>query len=111
MSVLLLNNIALTLCGVVTILTPFMPSYEMLVVYACLFGFSIAGIVSIRSILLVELLGLDKLTNSFGLMLPFTGVSACVGGPLAGNSFGNKSTNLVADLVSLRYVLRCHQGL
>jgi len=83
-SVLLLNNIALTLCGVVTILTPFMPSYEMLVVYACLFGFSIAGIVSIRSILLVELLGLDKLTNSFGLMLPFTGVSACVGGPLAG---------------------------
>ncbi len=56
----------------------------MLMVYAALFGLTIAGVVSIRSILLVELLGLERLTNSFGLILPFTGISSCVGGPLAG---------------------------
>jgi len=83
-NVLLLNNISLTVCGAVTILSPLFQSYEMLIVYSCLFGISIAGIASLRSILLVELLGLENLTNAFGLMLPFTGVSAAIGGPLAG---------------------------
>lgn len=32
---------------------------------------------------MVELLGLENLTNAFGLCLMFTGVSATVGGPLA----------------------------
>ena len=40
-NVLLVNNAALTLGGIVTILTPFFPAYEMLIVYACLFGLSI----------------------------------------------------------------------
>lgn len=86
-SVLFLNNAALTSCGLLTILSPFLPSYEMLMVYAALFGLTIAGVVSIRSILLVELLGLERLTNSFGLILPFTGISSCVGGPLAGKFY------------------------
>lgn len=40
-NVLLVNNAALTLGGLVTILSPFFPSYEMQIVYACLFGISI----------------------------------------------------------------------
>jgi MCP family monocarboxylic acid transporter-like MFS transporter 14 len=40
-NVLMVNNAALTLGGVVTIATPFFPAYEMLIVYACLFGLSI----------------------------------------------------------------------
>nr|CAH0110447.1 unnamed protein product [Daphnia galeata] len=82
-NVLMVNNAALTLGGVVTIATPFFPAYEMLIVYACLFGLSIACFASLRSILMVELLGLENLTNAFGLCLMFTGVSATVGGPLA----------------------------
>src|SRR5207245_742494 len=39
---------------------------------------------SLRSILLVELLGLEKLTNAFGLMLLFQGIAAILGTPLAG---------------------------
>jgi len=33
----------------------------------------------------VDLLGLEKLTNAFGLLLLFQGVAATVGAPLAGN--------------------------
>ena len=40
-NVLLLNNISLTVCGAVTILSPLFQSYEMLIVYSCLFGISI----------------------------------------------------------------------
>jgi len=40
---------------------------------------------SLRSILVVDLLGLERLTNAFGLLLLFQGVAAAVGAPLAGN--------------------------
>lgn len=36
------------------------------------------------SIILVDLLGLDKLTNAFGLLILFRGAAAIVGPPLAG---------------------------
>lgn len=36
------------------------------------------------SIILVDLLGLDKLTNAFGLLILFRGAAAIVGSPLAG---------------------------
>lgn len=43
-----------------------------------------AAFASLRSILLVELLGLEKLTNAFGLLLLFQGIAALVGSPVAG---------------------------
>jgi hypothetical protein len=39
---------------------------------------------SLRSILIVELMGLDKLTNAFGLLLLFQGIAAAIGSPVAG---------------------------
>lgn len=45
-----------------------------------------AAFASLRSILLVELLGLEKLTNAFGLLLLFQGIAGIFGSPLAGKS-------------------------
>lgn len=45
---------------------------------------AIAGYISLTSIILVDLLGLDKLTNAFGLLILFRGAAAIVGSPLAG---------------------------
>ena len=39
---------------------------------------------SLRPIALVELLGLEKLTNAFGLLAMFQGVAFCLGPPVAG---------------------------
>jgi len=47
--------------------------------------FFAAVFASLRSIIVVDLLGLEKLTNAFGLLLLFQGVAATVGAPLAGN--------------------------
>lgn len=44
----------------------------------------VAGYISLTSIILVDLLGLDKLTNAFGLLILFRGAAAIVGSPLAG---------------------------
>ena len=47
-----------------------------------------AGYISLTSIILVELLGLDQLTNAFGLLILFRGSSSMVGPPLSGKWFG-----------------------
>lgn len=46
---------------------------------------SLPGVyVSITSVVLVDLMGLDKLTSSFGLTLLFQGIAAVLGPPIAG---------------------------
>ncbi|KAK7484226.1 hypothetical protein BaRGS_00024475, partial [Batillaria attramentaria] len=82
---LMLYNTALTICGVATALSPFVGgSYELLITYAAVFGIFIGVYVSLTSVVLVDLLGIDKLTNSFGLLLLFQGAATFIGPPLAG---------------------------
>ncbi|VDP69832.1 unnamed protein product [Schistosoma mattheei] len=40
-----------------------------------------------KSILVVELIGIDRLTNAFGYLLLFQGFAAAVGPPVAGKWF------------------------
>lgn len=50
--------------------------------------FVVEGVyVSLTSVVLVDLLGLEKLTSSFGLLLLFQGIATIVGPPLAGKYF------------------------
>ncbi|XP_046542426.1 monocarboxylate transporter 12-like [Haliotis rubra] len=82
---LALYNSALTICGVATALSPFCGgSYPLLIVYAACFGVFIGVYVSLTSVVLVDLLGLDHLTNSFGLLLLFQGAATFIGPPMAG---------------------------
>lgn len=84
MDSLLLNNICLVIATISVALTPFCSSYASYVAVAIAFGIAISGYISLTSIILVDLLGLDKLTNAFGLLILFRGAAAIVGSPLAG---------------------------
>ncbi|XP_053604996.1 monocarboxylate transporter 12 isoform X4 [Plodia interpunctella] len=84
MDTLLLNNICLVIATVSVAATPFCFSYICYVLMAIAFGLAISGYISLTSIILVDLLGLDKLTNAFGLLILFRGAAAIVGTPLAG---------------------------
>ncbi|XP_052740867.1 monocarboxylate transporter 13 isoform X2 [Bicyclus anynana] len=84
MDSLLLNNICLVIATVSVGLTPFCYSYATYVCVAIAFGIAISGYISLTSIILVDLLGLDKLTNAFGLLILFRGAAAIIGSPLAG---------------------------
>ncbi|KAK3925719.1 Monocarboxylate transporter 12-B [Frankliniella fusca] len=81
---LLINNVSLTLGGVGTVISGLSLATAYQFSYTTVFGIAIACFASLRSILIVELLGLDKLTNAFGLLLLFQGVAACMGTPIAG---------------------------
>lgn len=81
---LALYNTSLTICGVATALCPLCSTYPLLVLYACVFGLFIGVYVSLTSVVLVDLLGLEMLTNSFGLLLMFQGIATLIGPPIAG---------------------------
>ncbi|TDG48497.1 hypothetical protein AWZ03_005041 [Drosophila navojoa] len=81
---LLLNNICLLISTVAVTLTPLCYSYGAYIAMSVAFGIAISGYISLTSIILVDLLGLDKLTNAFGLLILFRGFAALLGTPLAG---------------------------
>jgi len=81
---LLVTNLAIFFSGVSTLVLPFCTSYGAFATIALLFGFFVAAYISLTSIVLVDLLGLDNLTSAFGLLVLFRGVSSMVGPPVAG---------------------------
>lgn len=62
-------------------------SFITLAIYACFFGFLIGAYVGLTSVILVDLLGLEKLTNAFGLLLLFQGIASLIGPPMAGSLY------------------------
>ncbi|XP_026319089.1 monocarboxylate transporter 4-like [Hyposmocoma kahamanoa] len=84
MDSLFLNNICLVMATVSVAFTPFCASYASFLCVLIVFGIAIAGYISLTSIILVDLLGLDKLTNAFGLLILFRGTACYIGSPLAG---------------------------
>ena len=62
---------------------------------------------SLKPIVLVDLLGLEKLSSAFGLALLFQGIGALAGPPLAGLSMQPRSARMsckIAKLDSLKTV-------
>jgi MFS family permease len=80
-----LNNLTLIVAGVATMMAPLLcTSYATLVIYAAIFGLNIAAFVPLSSIFLVKYLGLEKLTNAFGLLSLVRGFASMLGSPIAG---------------------------
>lgn len=69
--------------GIGTILSDISHNLYYQYFYCCVFGFFIASIACLRSIVLVRLYGLDKLTNATGMMLLFQGIGSLISTPLA----------------------------
>jgi hypothetical protein len=54
--------------------------------YGALFGFFSGGYVGLTSILVVDLVGVDKLSDAFGTLLLFQGVAVAIGTPICGKT-------------------------
>lgn len=61
--------------------------FESLALYSTVFGLSVGAFVGLTSVILVDLLGIGKLTNAFGLLLLFQGIGSFIGPPVAGFLF------------------------
>ena len=63
--------LAIFFSGVSVFVLPFCASYAAYVTVSLLFGLFVAAYISLSSIVLVDLLGLDNLTSAFGLLVLF----------------------------------------
>ncbi|TDG46368.1 hypothetical protein AWZ03_007142 [Drosophila navojoa] len=79
-----LNNVALTAGGLATIFSGVVINASTQWAFAVLFGICIACFSALRSLIAVELIGLEKLTNAFGFLMLFQGLAATIGSPIAG---------------------------
>jgi len=68
----------------VIILVPLCQGYAELAAVSAIFGICVAAYISLCSILLCELLGVQNLTNAFGFVILFRGVACILGPPAAG---------------------------
>ena len=53
-------------------------------IFCAVFGITSGAYVGLTSVVLVDLLGLDNLTNAFGLLLLFQGIASVMGPPFIG---------------------------
>nr|XP_027204048.1 monocarboxylate transporter 14-like [Dermatophagoides pteronyssinus] len=74
-----LYTISVTFCGIVIISNTVATTYKLLAIFCAFFGITCGTYVSLTSVVLVDLLSLEKLTNAFGLILLFQGVASILG--------------------------------
>ncbi|KAJ6217390.1 hypothetical protein RDWZM_008547 [Blomia tropicalis] len=95
MTALGLNNFCVFISGVSVALIPFCDSYLTVMIVCIMFGLFVSAYICLTSIILVDMLGLDKLTNAFGLLCLFRGASSMIGPPLAGIIFDMTQSYMV----------------
>lgn len=83
----LVTGLSMILSGLSVVLYPVCQTYLQVMVASVFFGMSFAATVSLSSIVLVELFGLDALTTSMGLLVLVKGLSMSIGGPMAGSIY------------------------
>ncbi|XP_069115284.1 monocarboxylate transporter 12-like isoform X2 [Argopecten irradians] len=78
---------ALFVAAAINFLLPFCDSFYLFAICAGIFGFCMASAVSLRTIVIADHLGIDKLTRAFGLIALFQGIAFIINPPLAGFLF------------------------
>src|SRR6218665_2303078 len=83
---ILFYNVMTSVAGIITLLVPVLTSFPLLALYSASYGFFISANYALTSIILVDLLGMEQLTSSFGVVSSAGGFAVLVGPPLAGES-------------------------
>ncbi|CAF3980349.1 unnamed protein product [Rotaria sordida] len=82
---LLLFILTLIISGVATMIAPLCGSSVISHIgYASFFGFFSGGSVTLTAIVLIDIVGIDKLSDAFGVVLLFVGVATAIGTPIVG---------------------------
>ncbi|CAF2044640.1 unnamed protein product [Rotaria magnacalcarata] len=82
---LLLFIITLSVSGLAIIAAPLCGSSVLHHIgYASCFGFFSGGYVTLTAIVLVDIVGIDKLSDGFGVLLLFVGIATAIGTPIVG---------------------------
>ncbi|CAH1176842.1 unnamed protein product [Phaedon cochleariae] len=95
MDALVVSWVTLVLGGLITVASGFIQNFSGQLFFVSIFGICVASFTTLRTVVLANMLGLDNLTNAFGITILFYGLASFVGIPLSGyiqnvsGSYGN----------------------
>ncbi|XP_069128571.1 monocarboxylate transporter 13-like isoform X1 [Argopecten irradians] len=81
---IMLYSISLLLVGAVSLILPSTRTLAELLVVCSIYGVLMGGIISQKSVIVVDILGIKKLADAFGLLSFFQGIGVFVGPPITG---------------------------
>ncbi|XP_067933073.1 monocarboxylate transporter 14-like [Watersipora subatra] len=84
LSPLAVNNASITMAGLAVMLTPFCNTFGTMALAIAAYGLFAASFIALSSILVCDAVGLEKLTNGFGLICLVRGIAAMAGPPIEG---------------------------
>ena len=79
-----MQRTALAILGIGSIAAPFITSFYGMVAYCCMLGLAGGSYVAMVPVVLVDLIGLEKIASGMGLVQLFQGLSVPIGAPLLG---------------------------
>lgn len=82
-----LYSVLTLVSGVTIFLLPIVRSYEGMMALAATYGFSISVNYTLISVILVDILTIERFTSGYGFLLLIQGISSLLGPPIAGNYF------------------------
>lgn len=68
----------------VTVVMPSLYGFPAFAVAACFYGFFVGTYIAQKSVVVVDMLGYEKMTSSYGLLLGFQGMGALIGPTMSG---------------------------
>ncbi|XP_062582265.1 monocarboxylate transporter 14-like [Saccostrea cucullata] len=81
---LLIYNIVLFILGILTFITPFLRVFEWLSFTCAVYGFLLGSGLAQKATLVVDILGVEHVVSSLGLLVCFQGFGVLFGPPLSG---------------------------
>lgn len=83
---LIIYNVVMFVNAGVSLMMPSMTSFWHFAIVCGLYGIMSGTYISQKSVVLVDILGVEKLTNAFGLLLVFQGMGSLIGPTVGGKS-------------------------
>lgn len=80
----ILYGVSIIFSGLAIMVVPWFMSFIPLCIIGGLFGFFISANYALSTVILVEIVGIDKLTNSYGLTMMMQGIANIIGPPVGG---------------------------
>ncbi|XP_033754786.1 monocarboxylate transporter 12-like [Pecten maximus] len=79
-----LYNLLLLLVGIASLTFPSTSTFAEMCTVCAIYGFMMGGLMSQKSVILVDIIGLEGLPGAFGILLLFQGVGGCIGPVISG---------------------------
>ncbi|XP_067670098.1 monocarboxylate transporter 12-like [Haliotis asinina] len=74
----------MAISGMLSILLPIIKYYEMLIFFCCTYGFFAGSYIALIAVVLVDCLGVEKLSSAFGFTTLSMSISLLIGPPIVG---------------------------